>query len=119
MNELHGESFDYTETCSRNIQRALDRTTLLSVRSPRANVQDRLSARRQSQPDSAGRAMVGSPYKPRSSRCCREARPLALLGVFCRWIGIGVTSVAAAIVTCHEVDVQKRRSEEHTSELQS
>src|SRR6266702_3496417 len=37
-----------------------------------------------------------------------KPRPLALSGVFCRWIGIGVTSVAAAIVTCHEVDVQKR-----------
>ena len=107
MYKVHGEVFDYTEAFSRNIGLASGRTTLLSVRSPRANVQDRLSARRQSQPDSAGRAMVGSPYKPRSSRCCRETRPLALLGVFCRWIGIGVTSVAAAIVTCHEVDVQK------------
>jgi len=108
MNELHGEVFDYTEDFSRNIGLASGRTTLLSVRSPRANVQDRLSAKRQSQPDSAGRAMVGSPYKPRSSRCCRETRALALSNVFCRWIGIGVTSVAAAIVTCHEVDVQKR-----------
>ena len=108
MNKVHGEVFDYTEAFSRNIGLASGRTTLLSVRSPRANVQDRLSAKRQSQPDSAGRAMVGSPYKPRSSRCCRETRALALSNVFCRWIGIGVTSVAAAIVTCHEVDVQKR-----------
>src|SRR5437879_3975895 len=67
MNELHGEVFDYTEDFSRNIGLASGRTTLLSVRSPRANVQDRLSAKRQSQPDSTGRAMVGAPDKRRTS----------------------------------------------------
>src|SRR5438105_14882919 len=106
MNELHGEAVDYAEDFSRTIGLASGRTTLLSVRSPRANVQDRLSAKRQSQPDSAGRAMVGSPYKPRSSPCCRDTRPPALSGVFCRWMGIGVTSRAAAFFALHAVDGQ-------------